>query len=137
MRMLGAASLAALILAGTSAAAWSARAAGTASAAATSMPAGGTPTASVAPLSLNVKVTWPASSFPGGGAVDGYVVTRYNATTGASQAVGAGCAGVVRALTCTENNVSVGQWTYSVTPAQGTWRGAEGARSNAVTVPGV
>jgi hypothetical protein len=132
-----AAAAAALALTGTSAAAWSAGAGGPGVAAARSMPGGRTPTATVPLLSTTVTVTWPASSFAGGPAVEGYVVKRINATSGAVVNAGGGCSGVVHSTSCVESGVGIGQWKYSVTPAQGTWRGAEGTAGNVVTVPGV
>jgi hypothetical protein len=101
------------------------------------MGGGSAPTASAAQLSTTVAVSWPAATYANGSAVAGYIVHRYDATTGAAQTVGAGCAGTVQALSCSESGVAIGVWKYSVTPAAGTWRGAESARSGSVTVPGL
>jgi hypothetical protein len=113
-------------------ASWSLPAAGQSAARAHVMPAGQVPSATVS--GSNVTVTWAASVFAGGEPVGGYVVKRYNGVTGTPATTLAGCAGVVAALTCTENGVPAGTWRYSVTPAAGTWRGSESAQSTLVTV---
>ena len=111
---------------------WSATATnGVGAAKAQGIAGGNTPTASVAAQS--VTVSWTASTLSGGTAVDGYVIKRYN-TSNVLQTTGAGCSGTIAALTCTETAVPAGTWKYSVTPAKGTWRGAESARSSNVTV---
>lgn len=89
---------------------------------------GSTPSATVS--GRRVTVSWAAA---GGVPVDGYVVKRYNGSNQA-QVVGAGCAGTVASLSCVESRVPAGSWTYTVTPARGNWRGAESAKSVAVTV---
>ena len=115
---------------GVALAAWQGAGGGQGYAKADALPVGGKPTVSV--LGRNVTLTWGASTFAVGTAVDGYVVTRYN-TSNVAQTVGAGCAGTVAALTCTEAAVPSGTWTYTVRPKQGAWTGAEGPRSaNAV-----
>jgi hypothetical protein len=81
-----------------------------------------------------VTVTWAASSYTNGGTPGGYVIKRYDATTGVVQAIGANCAGTISALTCTESGVPFGSWKYAVTPATASWRGAESAKSATVTV---
>ncbi len=124
--------VAALAAVAASHASWSTGGSGQSAAKAHLMPAGQTPAGTAS--GSNVTVTWPASTFTGGGAVSGYVVRRYNSVTGAEAATLAGCAGTVNALTCTENGVPTGTWRYSVTPAAGTWRGAESALSAVVTV---
>jgi hypothetical protein len=124
---------AALLLAGPALAAWQTTGSGTGSVGSKTMPAtpGATPTGSVS--SHNVTVSWTASTFAGGGAVPSYVVQRYNAL-GTAQAVGAACSGLVSATSCVEAGVPTGTWTYSITPAAGTWRGTEGAKSSTVIV---
>jgi hypothetical protein len=112
-------------------ASWHAAGGGSAYARAKAMPSGSTPDASVAGSS--VSVSWAQSSFAGGGAVSGYVVKRYT-LGGQPQTVGAGCSGTVSALTCTESNVPVGDWRYSVTPKHAHWLGAESPSSATVTV---
>jgi hypothetical protein len=96
------------------------------------MPAGNVPSGTVA--GNNVTLTWTASTFAGGGAVPGYVIRRFNSVTQVEAAVLADCVGTVAATTCTENGVPVGSWVYTVTPAAGTWRGAQSGQSAVVTV---
>jgi hypothetical protein len=113
-------------------AAWGVAASGTGAAKAKTMSGGNTPSASVA--GRNVTVTWTASTFPEGGSIPGYVVKRYSSLGGAAQVVLADCAGTVTGTSCTEQNVPIGSWKYSVTPALGLWRGTESGQSAAVTV---
>ena len=61
------------------------------------------------------------------------VVKRYNGS-GVAQTVGASCSGTIAATNCTESGVAAGTWRYSVTPANGNWRGTESAQSAAATV---
>ena len=99
----------------------------------TGVGAGETPTAVVSAQA--VTVDWAASMLSDGDPVDGYEVARYDAGTLALQSVGAACAGVVTATICVEASVPAGDWVYSVTPVHAsTWRGAESANSNPVTV---
>ena len=114
-------------------AAWTVSGTGQGAARAQSMPAGHTPSGSVS--GRNVTVSWTQSSFTTGPAVAGYVVKRY-ANGGGIQTIQAACAGVVSSLSCTEHGVPVGSWQYTVTTAQGNWRGAESSRSSAVSVGG-
>lgn len=81
-----------------------------------------------------VTISWPASSFAEGGDVPAYVVLRYNAVTGASQPGANSCAGLVAALSCTENKTPAGTWRYTVTAAAGTWRGIESPQSLPVVI---
>lgn len=125
-----------LLSAGTAWAHWTAGSVpgGSGAAKATSMQAGTAPTASASGSA--VTLTWSASSLASGHAVDGYVVTRYDAATHSAQTTLTGCAGVVAATTCVESGVPDGYWTYTVTPAVGTyWRGTESAFSNVVRTP--
>ncbi|HKP89741.1 MAG TPA: hypothetical protein VJT75_07160 [Thermoleophilaceae bacterium] len=111
-------------------AAWTHSGTGTPTAKAVSMPTGATPTASVS--NRSVTVSWSASTMPGGGAVSGYLVRRYD-TNGNVQTIGSGCSGTISALTCTETSVPGGSWRYTVTPVRGNWMGFEGSlSSNAV-----
>jgi hypothetical protein len=122
--------LAMLALASAAAASWhSGSGAGSAYAKSRSLPAGSTPTATVS--NRTVTVSWTAT----GGAVpvDGYVVRRFDAG-GTEAAVGAGCSGIVNALSCTETGVAPGTWRYTVTPARANWRGPQSAQSPPVTV---
>jgi hypothetical protein len=110
-------------------AAWSSPGAGKGYTKARSMGAGTAPTTSVTGRSVTVSWTAPASGPP----VDGYIINRYS-SGGVAQSVGANCSGTVTGLSCTESNVPSGTWTYTVTPRQGNWRGAESASSSSVTV---
>jgi hypothetical protein len=95
---------------------------------------GATPTADAA-AGRKVTVGWSASTLSNGHAVDGYVIKRYDAGTGALQTTLAGCAGTITAVSCVETGVPAGQWKYAITPLIATnWRGAEGAKSTAATV---
>jgi hypothetical protein len=116
---------------GVAVAAWHGAGTGAGYARAATAPAGARPMVGV--TGRNVAVTWPASSFPDGTLVGGYVVTRYS-TSDAPQAVGTSCSGTVAALTCTEAAVPPGTWTYAVTPKQGGWLGAEGPKSASAVV---
>ena len=124
----------AALVASNASAAWNQTASGPAASRAKTLGAGNAPTAATAVSGkrTNVTVTWTASSFAEGGSVPGYVVRRYNASTGALQAVGANCSGVIAALSCTESNVAAGSWQYTITPAAGSWRGSESAKSATV-----
>jgi hypothetical protein len=117
---------------GGAAAGWSLTGAGSAAAKAKTLGSGNAPSASKS--GRKVTVTWTASSYVEGGAPGGYLVRRYDASSGALQTIGANCSGTITALTCTENNVPNGSWKYTVTPATGNWRGPESAKSATVTV---
>ncbi len=65
----------------------------------------------------------------------GYIVNRYNASTGAPATVGAGCSGVVTTTTCTEVSVAPGTWVYTDTPVQVNWTGGASPDSSAIVVP--
>ena len=82
----------------------------------------------------DVTVSWAESTLSSGDSVSGYSIERYDASAGALQSVGAGCAGTIEALFCIEDAVPDGAWVYSVTPLLGTfWRGAESPNSLTVT----
>jgi hypothetical protein len=115
----------------TAFASWGSGGGGGASSKAVVMPQGNAPTVSV--LGRNVTVSWSASSFPSGPNVNAYRLGRYDGAL-VSQTVGASCNGSVSALTCTEAAVPAGTWTYTVTPKQAGWLGAQSARSTPVTV---
>ena len=102
-------------------AAWTSAGAGTATAAATVMPTGQQPVVAVSGTSVSVR--WPAATLPGGTAVAGYVITRFNAVNGTMASVGAGCSGVITSTTCTELAVPAGAWVYTDTPVQANWTG--------------
>jgi hypothetical protein len=117
---------------GGATAAWSRIGSGSAVAKAKALGAGNVPTGSVS--GHKVTVSWAASSYANGGSPAGYLINRYNASTGVLQTIGANCSGTIAGLTCIENGVPAGSWKYSVTPATGNWRGAESAKSATVTV---
>jgi hypothetical protein len=109
---------------------WSAGSAagGAGSSSAATVGQGATPTAISAGTS--VTVSWAASTLSNGAAVSGYIVKRYNATTGAVQTIGSGCTGTITALSCTETSIPNGQWKYTDTPVFATnWVGTESAKS--------
>lgn len=114
-------------------AAWSAQASGSAAGAATVMPTGTAPSGSVS--GLNVTISWNAAKMGNGAAVAGYTISRYNAATGASVTVAAGCSGTVTSTTCTEDIVPAGTWLYTDTPVQEHWTGGQSPDSTAVVVP--
>lgn len=125
--------VAAVGFAGGATAAWALTASGPGTAKAKTLGPGNTPAASVS--GHKVTVAWTASTYVGGGAVAGYLVRRYNASTGVAQTVGNACSGTISSLSCTENGVQSGSWQYTVTPAAGTnWRGSESAKSAAAGV---
>jgi hypothetical protein len=110
----------------TALASWGSSGPGGATTKALVMPGGNAPTVTV--LGRNVTVSWSASSFSSGPAVNAYRVGRYDGSL-VSQPVGASCDRSVAALTCTEAAVPAGAWTYTVTPKQAGWLGAESPRS--------
>jgi len=114
-------------------AAWSAHASGSAAGAATVMPGGTAPSGGA--TGASVTISWTAADFPDGTAVAGYVISRYNASTGAPATVNAGCSGVVTTTTCTEQSVQPGTWVYTDTPVQLSWTGAQSPASAPVVVP--
>ncbi|MFC7430338.1 MULTISPECIES: LamG-like jellyroll fold domain-containing protein [unclassified Agrococcus] len=98
---------------------------------ASTVPRVGTPTASVA-AQHDVTVDWPDATLSDGTPVSGYVVTR-TSTTGATASATGGCAGVVTASACVENDVPDGRWTYSVVARYAeAWVGPASAASAAV-----
>lgn len=123
-----------LLVPGVAIAAWTATGSGDASSKAFSMPAGGTPTVSA--TGRNVTVSWSAETFPNGDPVAGYIVSRYPDGGGAPQTVLPDCDGAIAATSCTERAVPAGTWRYTVTPVHGSWTGAEGPLSAAVTISG-
>jgi hypothetical protein len=123
----------ALVLAPLAHASWTGGGSGTTSALAYTMPSGGQPVTRTSGSSVTVQ--WATALFPDNVAVAGYVVKRFDATTGAQATVGAGCSGTVTTTTCTEQNVPSGTWIYTDTPVQDNWTGGQSAASAAVTVP--
>lgn len=78
---------------------------------------------------------WGAATLTNGALVHDYQVRRYDAGTGAAQAMGAGCSGRLTALICTESGVPTGSWRYTVTPMVADhWTGEESARSGALSI---
>jgi len=112
-------------------AAWNKSGNGNGRSAAITMPVGNAPTAAV--NNRNVQVTWAAVTMPGGGAVDGYRVRRYN-TSGVEQTINGACDVVISTTTCTEAGVPSGTWRYAVAPRLGAWQGAFGTMSANITV---
>jgi hypothetical protein len=109
---------------------WSAGSAagGAGAASAATVPQGATPT--VVSAGTSVTVSWAASTLSNGTAVSGYIIKRYNGSTGAVQTIGSGCTGTITALTCTETGIPNGQWKYTDTPVFATnWVGTESAKS--------
>ena len=113
-------------------AAWSSQGNGPGAAKSLSMPGGNTPTASVS--GTTVTVGWAESDFANGAAVQGYRIQRYAQGSTTAIGPGAACSGTITVLTCAENAVPGGTWQYTVTPIQGSWTGAESAKSQPVTV---
>jgi hypothetical protein len=110
---------------------------GNGAAGAASLNQGAAPTAK-ATGSTTVVVSWGGSGLSNGIPANGYVVKRFDEASGAETMIGAGCAGTITAVTCTESDTPEGDWEYTVTPVFGAnWRGAESLRSGGVnTGPG-
>jgi hypothetical protein len=119
-------------LPGGAAAGWPLFRSGSGVAKAKSLGSGNAPSGSVA--GHKVTLTWTASSYTNGGNAAGYMVRRYNASTGVVQTIGSACSGTISTLTCVESGVPAGSWQYTVMPATGNWRGAESVKSTAVVV---
>lgn len=97
------------------------------------LPAAGTPDATANQSS--VTVSWPQVLVAPGTPADGYLLTRYDADTGAPATPVAGCAGTVSALQCTESPVPDGRWRYAVRATQGrNWTGPIGSPSPTVAI---
>lgn len=114
------------------AAGWRVAGSGSGAAMAKTLGSGNVPSGSVS--GHKVTVTWTASSYTNGGTAAGYIVRRYNASTGVLQTIGNNCSGTITGLTCTENGVPAGSWKYTITPATANWRGPESAKSATVVV---
>jgi hypothetical protein len=113
-------------------AAWSAVGSGAGGAAATTMPTGTAPNGTTGIGS--VTVSWNAVSLGNGASVAGYVIKRYDATTGALQTVSGTCSGIVTATTCKDQPVPAGTWVYTDTPVLNNWNGGESPASASITV---
>jgi hypothetical protein len=106
---------------------------GTGAAAAGTINQGASPTAVFE--GAHVRVVWGGSTLSTRQPVDGYIVTRDDASTGVAQTMLSDCTGTIAATSCVEHDVPVGNWTYSVTPVVGDhWRGPESVPSGAVQV---
>lgn len=104
-------------------------------AAADSMTAGKKP--SIGTVSgRDVPLSWAASTTMATNTpVSGYVITRWDASSGGSSSTPGGtCAGLVAALSCTDVGAPSGSNYYTVTPKLGNWVGATSMRSNVATV---
>ncbi len=94
---------------------------------------GDPPIATEVGSSTSVLLKWGGSYLSNGVPASGYIVKRYQRMTAVEETLGAGCSGTVAATTCTETEVPVGDWEYSVTPTVGSnWRGPESVRSGHV-----
>ncbi len=105
-------------------------------AAATSVNAGTAPVATGNP-GRSVTLTWSAVTLANGHPVDGYLVTRWEATPPYAPALTtlSDCGGTITGLTCTEYGVPFGSWKYTVTPVfADNWRGAESPQSGTVII---
>lgn len=121
------------LLVGTAWAAWSADGTGSGQVRSQSVPQGSTPAASLSVR--DVTVSWAAVTLSGGTPAAGYRLARYPSTGTTAQSL-TSCTGVITALSCTETSVPVGSWRYTVTPARGSWTGAESGYSATVVVAG-
>ena len=117
---------------GVAFATWTATGNGLAYAKADLAPTGARPSVTI--TGRNAAVSWTAAKFTDGTSVQGYTVRRYDATTGTPAAIGAGCAGLVTTLTCTEAAIAPGTWRYTVTPVHHNWTGTESPQSLTATV---
>ena len=116
----------------TAGATWASPGTGRGYASADVAPVGKQPTVSVS--GRNVTVAWAPSRFADCTSVNAYLVDRYDAATNAAATVGAGCAGSIAGLTCTENAVAGGSWYYRITPKHQSWVGSQGPASATVVV---
>jgi hypothetical protein len=128
------ASAVAVTAAGPAFSVWASESPGTGYASAVRLPAPAAPTAT-AGGGGSVTVSWPQVLLAPQAPATGYRLARYHAGTGAEAPVGAGCAGVVTALTCTESAVPDGTWRYAVRALFGPrWTGPQGPRGSQVGV---
>ncbi len=116
-------------------AAWNEPATGAAGAAAATLNAG--KAASAATTASTVDLSWAASTTSNGAPASGYVIKRYDSTGTVQQTITSGsCGGLVPGTSCSETAVPDGRWTYAVTPAYGSWRGAAGPQTSVVVDTG-
>lgn len=125
MRAAVATGVAALVLAGTGAAAWSASVSGSAAAGAGRLE-GTKPTATrTGVVTLSIDLTWAAS--PG---ATGYTIQR----TGGVGSVGGTCTGTVTSTSCSDSPVMpLTTYTYTVTPVRDPWVGTPGPATSITT----
>jgi len=116
------------IAAGAAWGAWSATGAGHGTARASRLPAGRRPAATVS--GTQVSVSWSAVFLPSGADVGGYVVNRL----GGSSPIQV-CRVATPTTSCTDTTPPTNQQiSYTVTPAQESWRGATSPPSAPVVV---
>jgi hypothetical protein len=113
---------------------WSGAGLGTGSAAAGTLTAPASASATSTPGNPDVSVTWTAATVPSGATLDGYYVTRL----GGGPAVGACGSDLDNLLpdaprSCTDADVPVGTYTYTVTAVLSGWTGTS-PTSSPVTV---
>lgn len=111
--------IAALVVAAASAAAWNAGSSGNAAARATTL-VGSKPTLTKSGVvTLSISVGWTATT-----GATGYRITR---TGGSGGPVGGTCTGTVTATSCSDTPVLPLQtYTYTITPVTGSWTGTPG-----------
>jgi hypothetical protein len=124
----------ALVTAAAAGAAWSVSRTGNGATGSKTMPVAAPAAPSGSVSSHDVTVTWTAVKFADGTNVPSYIVKRYDAITNALQTTLSACNGNVAGTSCVEHSVPTGSWKYTVTPAAGTWRGTESAKSATVIV---
>jgi hypothetical protein len=84
-------------------------------------------------VGATVVVSWTAVTLGGGVPPDGYLVERLD-SFGAPVAVSAGCDAVITGVTCTEEAVPAGSWSYRVRALLGAWVGQVSAAGPSITV---
>ena len=75
----------------------------------------------------DVPLTWDTATLSNSGAVDGYMVNRYDGSN-LLQTTLASCAGTVTPTNCTENTVPDGTWKYKVQGKYFNWLGNESSQ---------
>jgi hypothetical protein len=111
--------LAALVLTGTSAAAWSASIAGSGKAKAGSLVGNKPAAVKSGVVVISVALSWAPT--PG---ASGYIVQR----TGGIGSLGGTCTGTLAGTSCTDSPlVTLNTYSYTVTPVAGSWTGTRSA----------
>ena len=83
-----------------------------------------------------VSLTWPAATLDSGAPVGGYVVRRYDLGTSTELPIATGtCASLVATTSCTHTAAPPGSWRYTITGAQGAWRGPESPAGSVTVAP--